>query len=462
MMMQTQRRMVVSDTKKSFWEAMVASISEKVKPAQKEPEIEAEEFLTKAKDCLDEKKTRHDRQALAAQLADKMRMAPEPLRGEVLAALAVGLGAEKEVLRQALGSIDWKDVDMALIEKKVASGIGARRRKLCQLWLSMDGALEFLVWLREQTSARAKIDQAIEPLKTDLDEIMGEIFAQGLLQMRPITWRTPALVLEKIMQYEQVHEMQSWGDLKSRLGRDRRVFAVFHSGWVDEPLAFLEVALTKGLAKSVAEIIEAHAMMDVSKADTATFYSINAPHAGLKGISFGEDLIKKAVQALREELPQIKQFCTLSPIPGFAKWLASLSQEKFETLCGVDLLDKLEKKIGMGAKGVFLKAIREEGWSKGPLGDASKDILEKMCAKYLSGAETANGMVDPVAKFHLGNGARVESLRHLADTSNKGMAQSHGMMVNYYYDLADLEKNKLSRGQGDMAASWSIRRLAKS
>lgn len=452
----------MSDTKKSFWEAMAASISEKVKPAPKEPEIEAEEFLMQAKACLDEKKTRHDRQALAAQLAERLRTAPEPLRGEFLAALAVGLGAEKEVLRQTLGNIDWDDVDMARIETSVASAIGARRRKLCQLWLSMDGALEFLVWLREQTSERAKVDQAIEPLKTDLDEIMGEIFAQGLLQMRPITWRTPALVLEKIMQYEQVHEMRSWGDLKSRLGRDRRVFALFHSGWVDEPLAFLEVALTKGLAKSVGEIIEAHTMMDVAKADTATFYSINAPHAGLKGISFGEDLIRKSVQALRDELPQIKQFCTLSPIPSFSKWLASLSQEKFEMLCGADLLEKLDKKVGQGSKGAFLKDIRADGWSKGQLGEASKDILEKLCAKYLSGAEPGKGLADPVAKFHLGNGARVESLRHLADASTKGMSQSHGMMVNYYYDLADLEKNKLSRDQGDMAASWSIRRLAKS
>lgn len=455
----------MNEAKKGFWGAMASTISEtlgeRTKPLPKEPEIEAQEFLEQAKLCLDSRRTRHERLSMAAALAAKLRSANDALLGELIAALSIGLGAQKDVLSETLASVDWADVDMARIESTIGAALGGRRRKLAQLWLSMDGALEFLVWLREQTLKRSKLDQAVAPLRDDLDALMGEVFAQGLLQMRPITWRSPALVLEKLMIYEQVHEMRSWGDMKARLDQDRRIFALFHSGWADEPLAFLEVALTKGLSKSTASIFEQAEPLDSKKADTATFYSINSPHPGLKGISFGEDLIRKAVEALRQEFPNIKTFGTLSPIPGFSKWLGKLSPEMFASMCGPDALEKLSKKLGDQATKRLVEDWGRPDWISTPLAEHSREILEKLCAKYLSGQGVGPGESDPVANFHLGNGARVEALRHLADLSPKGLAQSRGMMVNYLYELDELEKNKISRGNGAMAASWSIRRLAQ-
>ena len=457
----------MSETKKGFWESVASSmaltITEMGKPAPKEPEIEAEFFLDQALMCLDERRTRHDSQSLAAELALKLRSAEPVLQAEFLAALAVGLGAEKKLLKDALDKLDWHDVDMARLEATVSKALGSKRRRLCKLWLSMDGALEFLVWLREVALERFKTDQAVGPLKDDLDDLFGEIFAQGLLEMRPVTWGSPAKLLEKIMAYDRVHEMNSWSDMKARLEADRRVYALFHSGWDDEPLAFLEVALTKGVAKSAKAIFEQQAPMDINKADTASFYSINSPHAGLKGISLGEDLIRKSVESMRRELPNIKTFCTLSPIPGFARWLEDLSQEVFEGLCGTDLLEKFAKKVSLAGSNPapFRFAIKQSGWHAGPEGEAAKDVLEKLCAKYLAGVQVDAKHKDAVAKFHLGNGAKVESLRHLADVSEKGLGQSRGMMVNYLYELGDLEKNKLSRVEGNMAASWSIKRLAQ-
>jgi malonyl-CoA decarboxylase len=459
----------MSEIKKGFWETMSQGISEfgdRMRAAPKDPEIEAEELLCKALACLDGRRTLHARQTEAASLAQALRASksrPEHLK-EMLGALSVGLGAERKRVETALAAIDWNDVDMAKIEQDLVGAIGARRRELCQLWLSMDGALEFLVWLREEVLAGHKSDQALGPLSRDLDDVMGEVFAQGLLQMRPITWRSPALVLEKIMSYEQVHEMRLWGGLKSRLDKDRRVYALFHSGWEDEPLAFLEVALTRGLAKSVEEILgqNPHGLeVDVSKMDTATFYSINAPHLGLKGISFGEDLIRKSVNALRKEMPHIKTFCTLSPIPGFSKWLAGLGHARVEELCGTDLVERLAKKMGPDFHKQLVADLSKPGWISTALAEASKEVLEKLCVKYLALSPEKAGRLDPVARFHLGNGARVEALRHLADLSEKGLSQSYGMMVNYVYDLAELEKNKISERGGSMSASWSVRRLAK-
>ena len=455
----------MTEIKKSFWESVASSVTSTMnditKSAPKEPAIEVEEFLIQALDCLNEKKTRHKRQSLAAELALKLRAASPVLLGEFLAVLAVGLGANKALLKETLNLLDWHDVDMARTESIVSEALGSKRRKLCRLWLSMDGALEFLVWLREVSLKQLSVDQAVSPLKEDLDELLGEIFSQGLLEMRPITWSSPAKILEKIMKYDKVHEINSWDVLKSRLEDDRRVYALFHSGWDDEPLAFLQVAMTKGITKSIKPILESN-ITDVSKADTATFYSINAPHVGLKGISLGEDLIRKSVESIRKELPHIKTFCTLSPIPGLSKWLEHLNQETFEILCGSDLIEKFAKKtlIPLSVKS-FKELLNKENWHTSPVGEWSKDILEKLSAKYLAGVHVEESLNDPVARFHLGNGAKIEAIRHLADVSEKGLKQSYGMMVNYLYDLNELEKNKLSRFDGNMVASWSIKRLAK-
>lgn len=447
----------MNEPKRGFWKAMshgLGDIGGRMRPGQKDPEIEIEEFLSAARRCLDGHALGHARKGAAADLARSLRQARRELVGAMLAALSLGLGAERDALREAVTMVDWEDVDMAGIEFDVSRGIGSRRRELFQLWLSMEGALEFMVWLREQALAQGPDELAIAPLRRDLDALMGELFSQGLLEMSAITWRSPAVVLEKIMSAEHAYQARSWGDLKARLDKDRRVFASFHSGWKDEPLAFLEVALTRGMAKSVADIVGQERAIDPRDADTATYYSINMPHRGLKGLSFGEDLIRRAAASLRAELPHVKKFCSLSPVPGFKSWIESLGQERFNALCGREVLERLAKKVGSVKARVLLAELQNPGWEIGPLREASKEALERLCGKYLESVGADGRLLDPTARFHVENGGRLDALRHLGDLSQAGLTQSFGMMANYVYDERALALNSLSLGAGGTRRAW--------
>lgn len=436
----------MSEGKRTFWAAMaqgIGDLGERMRPSSaKNPDVEVDEFIDEARRCVGQNSRGKASQKAAAGLARKMRdSSPESL-GAMLGALSVGLGARREDLRRTVEAIDWSDVDMANIESEFAGALAASRRELCLLWLSMEGSLEFMVWLRAQAMSRAD-DPALAPLRSDLDGLMRELFSPGLLQMEQVTWRSPAIVLEKVMSNEAGHHMRSWGDLKARLGRDRRVFAVFHSGWPDEPLAFMEVSLGRGVAKSVDEVAIPSPERDPAQTDTATFYAISVPHRGLKGLAFGDFLIRMAARAIRSEMPQVKIFGALSPVPGFAAWARVQSPKRLNMLCGFEASDKRARKKILSGADLIAEVSRQE-WPAGPGGEAAREPLERLCFRYLAEVQPSGERLDPVARFHLGNGARLAGLSHLGDPSEAGIEQSFGMMAVYIYDAPSLEIDSLS------------------
>jgi len=270
--------------------------------------------------------------------------------------------------------------------------------------------------------------------------------------------------LEKLIAYEAVHEIQGWNDLKNRLEADRRCFAFFHPRMPDEPLIFVEVALVNGMAGNIHALLDESAPLgDANTADAAIFYSISNCHRGLAGISFGDFLIKRVVELLTAELPRLKIFSTLSPVPGFRAWLDKQRQRP-------DLLQPIEAKAlalatGNGSAGPdLLQLLDRPGWhDDAVLSGVLRDPLLRLCAQYLLQEKgRGNRAADPVAHFHLTNGARVERLNWLGDTSEKGLQQSAGVMVNYLYRLDHIEANhEAYRGEGKVAAASGVRHLLR-
>ena len=278
----------------------------------------------------------------------------------------------------------------------------------------------------------------------DLTHLFGSWFNRGFLELRRIDWGTPAAILEKLIAYEAVHEIRGFPDLKRRLERDRRCFAFFHPALPGEPLVFVEVAFVDDLPSAVEPILSLEsAIGDPRKARCAVFYSITSCQPGLKGISFGNFLIKQVAQDLHDELPNLRQFATLSPMPGFRAWLR-------------------RQPAGEGLAGAA--AIREaaEAEPAAAPGEAIREPLETLAAHYLVREWEDNHVLDPVARFHLGNGARLERINWMADPSAKGLRQSLGLMVNYVYALEDVERNHEAYVNGRVVAcSPAVDRLAR-
>ena len=282
-------------------------------------------------------------------------------------------------------------------------------------------------------------------IDADLVHLFRSWFNRGFLVLERIEWRTSALVLERLIEYEAVHAIQGWGDLRRRLQADRRCYAYFHPALPDEPLIFIEVALTRGMSSQVQPLLDAEApVIDPQRADCAVFYSITNCQDGLRGISFGNLLIKQVAAELSREFPRLKNFATLSPIPGFVRWL---EQQAIRTPALAALLSTL------GTNNWHLQADQAE---------SLRPALTSQCARYLLHEKQEGKPVDPVARFHLGNGARLENLHWLADTTPAGIQRSAGMMVNYIYDLDEVEANhEAFVGSGRIAASHAIRKLAR-
>jgi malonyl-CoA decarboxylase len=256
----------------------------------------------------------------------------------------------------------------------------------------------------------------------DLLHLLRSWFNRGFIRLERIDWRTAAIVLEKLIEYEAVHAIQGWHDLRRRLEGDRRCFAFFHPQLPDEPLIFIEVALTRGMSAHVQPLLDVKSpVAAAANADCAMFYSITNCQEGLRGISFGNLLIKQVADDLQREFPHLKRFATLSPIPGFRKWLAAQSSEEGEAR--------------------RLEALQDAAWHLGEVPEALQKLLLRRCAQYLLQAKQDLEPLDPVARFHLGNGAALERINWLGDTSEQGMARSAGLMVNYVYHLEDLERN---------------------
>lgn len=297
------------------------------------------------------------------------------------------------------------------------------RQELIRRLNQVPGATTDLVRMRADLLKFGRKDDALMALDLDFRHLFTSWFNRGFLVMRPISWESPAHILEKIIAYEAVHAIDSWTDLRRRLQPgDRRCYAFFHPAMADEPLIFVEIALTSGIQGSVQFLLKDGAeILDAAEADTAVFYSISNCQPGLAGISFGQSLIKQVAADLGQELPGLRTFVTLSPIPGFARWL------------------------------------NENG-----LPDPARLGLRQLAARYLLTARREDGLpMDPVARFHLGNGAEIHDLHADADTSAKGQSQSCGVMVNYLYNLPRVSENhEAFATSGKLAASKAIRDLA--
>jgi malonyl-CoA decarboxylase len=307
------------------------------------------------------------------------------------------------------------------------------------------GATAALVDLRRRLLREIKTNPQWIGVDADLEHLFGSWFNRGFLRLERIDWRTPALILEKLIQYEAVHEIAGWRDLHRRLATDRRCFAFFHPALPEEPLIFIEVALTERISNTVAPLLDPESQeADPARADCAIFYSITNCQDGLRGISFGNLLIKQVVQELGGEFPRLKTFATLSPIPGFRAWLADIARDD-------------------PAAVPDLAPLQDTNWFENTdLAAHLQQPLMKLCAYYLTTAKKNDEPLDPVARFHLGNGARMEKLNWLADVSAPGMQRSAGLMVNYVYRLGDVEKNhETFVHDRDVVASHELKKLAR-
>jgi malonyl-CoA decarboxylase len=304
------------------------------------------------------------------------------------------------------------------------------------------GGTAAIVRLRADLLARLAENPGLKLVDEDIAHLFGSWFNRGFLVMQHIDWSTPANILEKIIEYEAVHEIQGWDDLKSRLDpANRRCFGFFHPSLIDEPLIFVEVALTKDMPASIHGLLEAGDNTEDVEVSTAVFYSISNCQAGLQGISFGSFLIKQVVNDLSREFPGLNTFVTLSPVPGFMRWLEGEGE----------------------ALDLDFDELRNPDWIKYPQKvEAYKANLPALAARYFLHEKSKSGRpLDPVARFHLGNGARLERINWMADLSPRGLGQSGGIMVNYLYDLRHIEKNhEAFAEQGTVIASSAVKRLS--
>lgn len=315
------------------------------------------------------------------------------------------------------------------------------------------GGTRALVRMREDLMNLLREHPELAALDDDFARLFATWFNRGFLTLGHIDWNTPAAILEKIIRYEAVHVIEGWDDLRNRLApTDRRCFAFFHPSLQDEPLIFVEVALTSAIPAAIAPLLDlTRAPIEPERASVAVFYSISNTQRGLAGVSFGNFLIKQVVEDLRHELPHLAIFVTLSPVPGFAGWLARergretsrfLSTEERAALVGLDAPD----------------------WHRDPAAaERVRGPLLAVAARYfLLARREGGGLVDPVARFHLGNGARLERLNFLGDRSPQGLAQSHGLMVNYLYDLDEIERHHEELFEQDrVAAASAVAKLAE-
>src|SRR5512139_610232 len=345
-------------------------------------------------------------------------------------ALAQRFSTDAARMQRAIDAWRASPSDATAAEVHVASE--PRRQELFRRLNLAPGGTAALVRIREQLMDSLDHRDDLRAVDDDFVHLFSSWFNRGFLVLRQIDWSTPAIVLEKIIRYEAVHEISDWEDLRRRIDPpDRRCYAFFHPALVDEPLIFVEVALTREISGAIAPILAPdREVVEPEKMRTAVFYSISNCQRGLAGVSFGSFLIKQVVEEVRRELPKLSHFVTLSPVPGFAAWLAR--ERGAESSAALSDADK-----------ATLVLLDTPGWWRNEATAAElEDAVMRSAAWYFLRARNDRGLpVDPVARFHLGNGARLERINWLADTSDKAMTQSCGLMVNYLYDLDDIEKN---------------------
>jgi malonyl-CoA decarboxylase len=376
----------------------------------------------------------------------------QSLQGEELVRfldlLAAKLSPDPEKSAEAANAyrLDPSPVNLA----RLIAVVEPLRQELFRRLNAAPGGTKALVSMRRYILTQLDAHPLWAPIVADLEHLLTSWLNRGFLSLQRIDWRTPAVVLEKLIQYEAVHEIQGWRDLRRRLEADRRCYAFFHQALGDDPIIFVEVALTRGMSGKVQPLLNADSpVLDIGAANCAMFYSITNCQEGLRGIPFGNFLIKQVVEDLGNELQQIRTFATVSPVPGFCAWLRSVARTA-------------KGDAGQRLTDLTLR-LAEPGWPEdGKKSELLKQELEPLCAHYLSSVRQGQEPLDPVARFHLRNGARLERVNWLGDTSPVGLQRSAGMMVNYVYRSADVERNhELYMKEYHVAVSKQIAGLAK-
>ena len=407
--------------------------------------------------------------ARAAELGRSYLSLNETGRMRFLRLLAEDFDTDGDAVDAAIGRVQAaRDPEARRkAEQGLRRALDAPRLRLLTQFNALSEGVKFLVDMRAELLhlLRTERDSTLASLDVDLRGLLASWFDIGFLELRRITWSSPAALLEKLAAYEAVHAIQSWQDLKHRLDSDRRCFAFFHPRMPDEPLIFVEVALVNGLAGDVGVLLdETLPSADARRADTAIFYSISNAQAGLAGISFGNFLIKRVVDQLRVEFPQLRTFSTLSPIPGFRRWLDGAGEGALAIFGAGDwaALHALPARVD-DVQGLRALLATPDWQDDSRVADALKGPLTRLCAQYLLEARRPRGgALDRVAHFHLSNGARVERINWMGDRSPKGLKDSAAMMVNYLYDLDDIEANhEAYTTHGQIAASPAVLALLR-
>ena len=411
-------------------------------------EIVAKDALAVVGEMLISRRGEASGVALAQTLLASYTAANPAERLAFLQALADRFGPDRRRIELAIEAVR-QDQSTDAIEALHAAAEPRRQELIRRLNLA-PGGTSSLVRMREELLEFLPKHPELKCVDADFSHLLSSWFNRGFLVLRPIDWTTPANILEKIIRYEAVHAIQNWDDLRNRLQpEDRRCYGFFHPQLADEPLIFVEVALTKEIPDAIGPLLDlSRTPIAASKATTAVFYSISNTQKGLGGVSFGNFLIKQVVENLKRELPNLKTFVTLSPVPGFARWLKR--ERKTEQSACLDAASK-----------DTLGILDQPAWSDDP--EKVRDVYLSVAAYYFLKAKDPKGRpVDPVARFHLGNGARLERLNFLGDVSTKGLEQSYGLMVNYLYALDEIEKNHEAFAEkGVVAASPVVRKALR-
>jgi malonyl-CoA decarboxylase len=384
--------------------------------------------------------------AIAQSLLAAFERAGEPQRLKFLTSLADRFGPDRRAIELAIAAYQREEGGDGSRLEALHAAAEPRRQELIRRLNLAPGGTASLVRMRQVLLSLLSKHPELQPVDDDFVHLFSSWFNRGFLVLRPIDWNTSANILEKIIRYEAVHEIQDWDDLRNRLEPpDRRCYAFFHPQLVDEPLIFVEVALTKEIPAAIGPLLDkSRQAIEAREATTAVFYSISNTQKGLAGVTFGNFLIKQVVQDLARELPNLKNFVTLSPAPGFAGWVRR--ELKSEASSAIDedtrrVLDVLD--------GGDMELARE--------------AITSLAAYYFLKAKLPSGKpVDPVARFHLGNGARLERLNFLGDPSAKGLKQSYGLMVNYLYALDHIEANHEAFAEhGTVVASDKVKKALR-
>jgi malonyl-CoA decarboxylase len=385
--------------------------------------------------------------AMAREVLDRYHTLDDAERLAFFETLTRDFGPDREKLAEAIENWRAQPSDEDASDLHFASE--PRRQELIRRLNRAPGGTSELVAMRADLLRLMNDHRDLAAFDRDVVHLLSSWFNRGFLVLRRIDWSTPANILEQIIRYEAVHEIHDWNDLRRRIDPiDRRCYAFFHPALVDEPLIFVEVALTEQIPGAIAPLLAADRQpVPVERARTAVFYSISNTQRGLGGISFGSFLIKQVVEELRRELPKLDNFVTLSPVPGFMQWLKQAND--------VPVSDEDRALLG--------NLDKPDWFSDAELEPQLRAVLEPLAAHYFLKARTPKGrLIDSVARFHLGNGARLERINWLGDVSQKGLRESAGIMVNYLYRLEDIEKNhEAYANQGEVIASSAVKKLLK-